>query len=296
MWPPTDRLAALLLVAALLAGCAGPPDPAPPVARPGTDALVDALAERLTGVYTGSAPGDAMAGVRLQVRPQSAPGTRPARIELIQHAGDGPARRFVLALVASPAVPGQLVGVFSPLDAAGRPRGECPLTGSARDGGVVLTTSAATCRFGAGDGEVGLIKEFAFDGRRLVIGDRVLGANGESALPDSLIEFLPVHRYTGWAGRRDDGAGEGSWRRADAVALASDGRSVALVDAGGMPLGVELELAPYWPDENAAVLLRLRAFDADSGELLGQVWADPDATRLGLGLGDFQAGLERAED
>jgi hypothetical protein len=289
----TERVAALLAAGLLLAGCATAPEP-PPVARPGTDALVDALAERLTGTYAGRAPGAAMATVRLQVRPQSAPGTRPARLELLQTVGSGEPRRFLLALVASPTVPGQLAGAFSPLDAAGQRQGECPLTGSARDGGVVLTTSAATCRFGSGDGEVALVKEIAFDGERLVIGDRVLGADGRTVTADSLMEFLPVHRYTGWAGRRD--AGADAWRRADGLALDSDGRGTTLRDAGGMPLGLELELAPYWPEADAAVLLRLRVFDSASGELLGQAWADPGATRVGLAVDGVQVGLERVED
>ncbi len=289
----TERLAALLSAAMLLAGCATAPEP-PPVARPGTDALVDALAERLAGTYAGRAPGASMATIRLQVRPQSAPGTRPAQIELLQRTGGGDPRRFLLALVASPTVPGQLAGAFSPLDAAGQPQGQCPLTGSARDGGVVLTTSAATCRFGSGEREVALVKEIAYDGERLVIGDRVLGADGRAATADTLMEFLPVHRYTGWAGRRD--AGDTVWRRAEGLTLASDGRSTALYDAGGMPLGLELELAPYWPEADAAVLLRLRVFDAASGELLGQAWADPGATRVGLAVDNVQVGLERAAD
>ena len=289
----TDRWTLLLVAALLLAGCAATPEP-PPVARPGTDALIDALAERLTGIYAGRTPGSTRSSVRLQVRPQSAPGTRPALIELVQTRDGGQPRRFLLALVASPAVPGQLAGAFSPLDAAGQRQGECPLTGSARDGGVVLTTTAATCRFGSGDRDVGLVKEIAYDGDRLVIADRVLGSDGQPTTADTLVEFLPVHRYTGWAGRRE--AGDDAWRRAEGVALASDGRSAALNDAGGMPLGLELELAPYWPDAEGAILLRLRVFDAGSGELLGQVWADPGATRMGLAVDGVQVGLERIAD
>lgn len=280
-----DGRALLGLVAvALSSGCAVTPEPPPIDPGPGPDAV----AQLLTGRYVGRSPGAGGPPVQLTVRRQSPPGSVPAQVELIQQSGDTDARRFVVSVQRGP-LPTQLAGVFAPVDAAGTALGTCPLSGAVRDQGVVLTTAAASCRFGSGASEVGLVKEIAHDGRRLVIGDRVVGVDGPVAGGEQVLEFLPVHRYTGWAGRRD--VVDGPWRRAEDLAVASDGRAVGLNDAGGMPLGVEIELAPYWPERESAVLLRLRAFDAASGALIGQAWADPGATRLGLAVGDLQVGL-----
>ncbi|MBY6205491.1 hypothetical protein [Halomonas denitrificans] len=279
------RLLPAVALAALV-GCAGTPQRATDPSQPGPDIV----AERLIGRYVGQSPGREALPVALTIRRQSVPGVVPVIIELAQQAAGEAARRFAVS-IAPTAVPFRVEGVFAPLGADDAAVGDCPLTGTIRDDGVVLTTDATTCRFGSGDADVGLVKEIAFDGERLLIADRVVAADGASRGDDRVIEFLPVHRYRGWAGRRDDGGD--AWRRAEDVALTSDGRSAALLDAAGMPLGVEVELAPYWPGADGAVLLRLRAFDAETGAPIGQAWADTGARALGLAVEDFQVGLER---
>lgn len=280
---PTLVLAAALVV---LAGCAGTPKPAVDPSQPGPEVVAD----RLIGRYVGQSPGREARPVALTIRRQSVPGVNPVVIELAQQSVGEDARRFAVS-IAPTVVPTRVEGVFAPLGADGAPVGDCPLTGAIREDGVVLTTEAATCRFGAGNAEVGLVKEIAYDGERLLIGDRVVSADGTQRGGDRVIEFLPVHRYRGWAGRRD--AGGDAWRRAEDVALTSDGRSASLLDAAGMPLGVDVELAPYWPGPDQPVLLRLRAFDAETGAPIGQAWADTGARALGLAVEGFQIGLER---
>ncbi len=286
----TDRAlrTPLLLAAALaaLAGCASGPEPASDPSQPGPEIVAD----RLVGRYVGQSPRREARPVALTIRRRSAPGAVPVVIELAQQAAGESARRFAVS-IAPTAVPTQVEGAFAPLDADGVPVGDCPLTGAIRDDGVVLTTQADTCRFGAGEAGVGLVKEIAFDGERLLIGDRVVSSTGARPGDDRVIEFLPVHRYRGWAGRRDPGSD--AWRRAEDVALTSDGRAAALLDAAGMPLGVDVELAPYWPGPDQAVMLRLRAFDAETGAPIGQAWADTGARALGLAVENFQVGLER---
>lgn len=280
------RLGLILVAVLMLAACASSKEPESEPVGPGPDAVASLIA----GDYLGQSRDSSGAPIRLQVLRRSAPGVSPTSMELVQQSPDGKVRRFALFL-ARGGISGQLEASFAPVSEAGAPLGRCAMDGAVRAGGIVLTTDSATCRFGEGAAEVGLVKEIAHDGRRLVIADRVIGAGGGTAGPDQVLEFLPVRSYTGWAGRQDEPGGE--WRRADDLELVSDGRSVALKDAGGMPLDIYLELAPYWPGGGATALLRLRAFDAATGKLIGQAWADPDATRLGLAVDAFQVGLER---
>lgn len=283
------RFVACLCAATLLVGCAPSKDDVPEPVGPGPDAVASLIA----GDYLGQSRSSVGEPLRLQVLRRSGPGVSPTSMELVQQAADGSVRRFALFL-ARGGLSGQLEASFAPVSSTGAPVGRCAMEGAVRNAGIVLSTDAATCRFGEGASEVGLVKEIAHDGRRLVIADRVIGATGSPVGEDRVLEFLPVRAYTGWAGRMDEAGG--AWRRADEVELDSDGRSLALRDAGGMPLDVEIELAPHWPGAGATALLRLRAFDARSGSLLGQAWADPDATRLGLAVETFQIGLELDED
>lgn len=289
--PPTLILAGLVVV---LAGCAAPAD------RGNEEpdlAAAERVARMLAGSYagrasTGASDGEAAELVRLDARIERI-GTGGVETAISQRRGDGPVRNFIL-IFRPTAVDTRLVGTFSPVDDRSRRTGSCPIEVSVQRDGFVARTDAGTCRFGTGDEEVALIKEIAHDGQTLVIGDRVVDPqSGANRMSDRVLELQRVRTYSGWAGVRDTGADDsgGAWRVADSMVMASDGLGLAPEDAAGMPLGVEMDLAPYRVRDGEPPVLRLRVFDATSGDLLGQAWADPQATRIGLALPAVQVGL-----
>lgn len=278
----------------VLAGCAAPVDRE--VEEPRL-ASAERVARMLAGSYAGRSTAvgpetDSAELVRLDARVERI-ASGGVETSIAQRRGDGDVRDFIV--VFSPtAVATRLEGSFSPLDAQGRRVGSCPIEVTVRSDGFVARTDAATCRFGAGAGEVALIKEIAHDGQKLVIGDRVVDPeSGEGRMPDRILELQRVRDYAGWVGVRESGAPEsgGAWRIAEIISIRSDGLGLDPEDAAGMPLGVTLDLAPYRVRVGESPVLRLRVFDTASGELLGQSWADPLATRIGLALPVVQVGL-----
>ena len=254
------------------------------------------VAQMLAGSYAGTAAsaGDGSESeplTRLEARVERVSADGVA-VRMEQRTGDGEARNF--RVIFSPTtLATRLQGSFSPLGPQGEPVGECPLEVSVQSDGFVARTSPSTCRFGQGSNTAALIKEIAHDGEQLVIGDRVVDPeSGEPRMPDRVLELQRVHRFVGWAGVRDGGE---SWRVAEDIELESDGLEVEPGDAGGMTLGLAVELAPYSVRDDRPSVLRLRVFDTASGDLLGQAWADPAATRIGLALSGVQVGLRRRD-
>lgn len=297
MQDPDRSLFKSLLPAALMmlaAGCAAPVDRQ--LAQPGPD-LAERAARMLAGSYSGrpSSGGDAgdsaeLVRLNAQVRRIAAGGVETF---MSQRTGGGAERKFVLVFRPT-SVATRLEGTFSPLDAQDRPAGSCPIEITLRSGGFVARTDPATCRFGTGSDAVALIKEIAHDGQTLVIGDRVVDPeSGESRMPDRVLQLERVRNYSGWVGVQDPGAHApgGNWRMADELSIQSDGLGLDPEDAGGVPLGITLDLAPYHVRSGESPVLRLRVFDSTSGALLGQAWADPLATRIGLALPAVQVGL-----
>lgn len=293
------RLATLLVCGlfAWLAGCAAPAERE--IEEPRLTSA-ERVARMLAGRYAGrstvsGSEGDPAALVRLEARIERI-ASGGVETVMSQRQGDGAAREF--ALVFRPtSIATRLEGTFSPLDAQGRPVGSCPIEVIVRSDGFVARTDAGTCRFGAGSDEVALIKEIAHDGQTMVIGDRVVDPeSGETRLSDRVMQFERVRGYSGWAGVRDsrNDDSQGAWRVSDEIAIRSDGLGLDPKDAAGMPLGVTLDLAPYRVRQGEPPVLRLRVFDSASGELLGQSWADPLATRIGIALPAVQVGLRLA--
>ena len=281
--------AAGLAALVAMAGCAA--TDTQPLPEPG-QRPVERVAQMLAGNYAGMAArvggdneSDSLTRLKARVERVAADGVA---VGLEQRTGNGEPRNFRLIFQPT-ALATRLEGSFSPLGPRGETAGKCPLEISVQSDGFVARTSAATCRFGQGSDAAALIKEIAHDGERLVIGDRVVHPDtGESRMPDRVLELQRVHRFVGWAGVRDGGE---SWRVAEDIELESDGLEVQPGDAGGMTLGLALELAPYRVRDDQPPVLRLRVFDTGSGDLLGQAWADPAATRIGLALSDVQVGL-----
>lgn len=287
-----QALAGVVLAASAIAlvGCAASGEP-----RDASPSLQSAerVARMLTGSYAGisrqadSGARESSALVRLEARVERiAAGGAEVRLE--QREGEGQLRVF--AVVFRPtAIATRLEGVFSPLGPDGLALGSCPIEVSVQSDGFVARTSPETCRFGDADGSASLIKEIAHDGQRLVIGDRIVDPEtGDARAPDRILELERVRRFVGWAGVRDAG---GSWRVDERLELASDGEPLDPEDAGGMPLGIALDLAPHRVREGRPPVLRLRVFDLESGDLLGQSWADAQAAQIGLALPAVQIGL-----
>lgn len=253
--------------------------------------MAEGVARLWAGDYVGRpVEGGPSALVRMQVRLEGVE-AGGAVLGMVQSGVDGP-RRFRLELQPT-RLATRLSGSFAPLDAAGRPLGSCPLSVSVRSSGFVASTSAESCRFETDGRSVGLVKEIAHDGSRMIIADRVVEAPGGSGLqPDRFIEFQRVRAFEGQIGVRD--GTDGAWRVGRPFELRSDGVGREPSDAGDMPLGVRVELAPYVARDGAATALRLRVFDADSGDLIGQAWADPAAAQLGIALPTVQVALRSA--
>lgn len=276
--------------AVVLAACGGTPERDDAV----DPTLVDRVADVLAGQYTNHAQWQTESE-----RPDSGPvvleisripdaGMDRVALRMVQSRPESPARAFVVEL-APDTRPQRLVGRFRPEAPGSR---WCPLDVTVRNDGFVARTDAATCRFGGDDGH-GLIKEFAHDGHRLVIGDRIVAGTGDRPVGDDrVLHFDRVYRFGGWAGVQES---EDNWRIAGEIDLASDGRVIEPTDAAGMDLGIHLRLGAYRWSEDAPLVLRLTASNAESGELLGQAWADMDARSIGLALPDVQVGLTRSD-
>lgn len=235
--------------------------------------------------------GRAAAGehVRIQAQVQRI-GSQSVDVTITQFDGSTE-RRFVIELAPAES-PNQLSGRFMPLNNDGAPVGSCPLVFSLREDGWLARTGSASCVFGEGDSAVALSKEIALDARTLVIADRLTEPETGRELDQTrVLELARVAHFSGWSGVRDSAAAD--WRTAASFDLASDGISERPEDAAGMPLGLELELAPHRLSRDGDLILRLRVFDVESGALVGQSWADRDATRIGLALPNLQVGLER---
>ncbi|MDT8450218.1 MAG: hypothetical protein RQ847_08575 [Wenzhouxiangellaceae bacterium] len=288
--PGRPPVFAALAAAAWLGACAAPDAPGSPATPSPGPARVAAL---IAGEYAGrpevtDEPGTTGPLVRLTAAIEARNGPAVA-LRLSQRSGDSRPRDFRMVLRPT-RVSTRLEGQFSPLGPDGEPSGACPLEVSLQSDGFVARTDAQTCRFGEGRDAVALVKEIAGDGRRLVIADRVVdAATGEATSADRILELHRVREFEGWAGIRDTPGAP--WRMTETVRIASDGVPVRPSGAGDMRLGIELELAPYRIARDQASLLRLRVFDVESGELLGQSWADPAATRIGLALPSVQVGL-----
>lgn len=286
---PCMRILTLIAVLAV-AGCAASgretPDASP-------SPQLQEIARALPGRYLSVTDSDGHAEVQqLTVRPQSVAESQAVGFVLSQrgtNSGDA-IRRFGLILRPG-AVVNRLEGAFAPLGDDGRASNSCDMQFQLGGSGLVGETDPARCRFGEGKNATGLLKELAFDGRQLVIGERLLSLDdGRTRGRDDVLTFLPAVRFTGWAGIREGG----SWRVTNSLALEPDRAAVEANDASDMSLGFVIDLTYYRMDrDDQPVLLRLTVRDAEDGEVLGQAWSDPGAARIGLALPEIQVGLER---
>lgn len=280
------KLSALILSGLLLSGCTTTPD-RPGDMTVGMDPMLAELANALPGRYASLAASAQDQGGQLQLTVERESLLDPDRVAfmLIQNQPGQVERRFLLGLEPA-GEQGHFNGRFAPISRSGEIQRDCRMVFQLRDNGFSGQTRPDECRFGEGDQATGLIKEIAFDGSQLVIGDRLVRLlDGSSAAPDQVHVFFPVRRFEGWAGRMEDG----DWRRASSFVVSSGGTYVEPADAAGMSLGFGIELRRHQLPQGH--ILRLSVTDLDSGQLIGESWADPDAEALGLALPDLQVGL-----
>lgn len=281
-------LISMLTALVLAGGCATPgPDPESP--KP--SAALQSIALSLPGRYV-SVAHERTAPPHLSIQPGPSSDQETLSLILTQtDPEDGAVRRFALRLEPT-ASELRLAGEITPLHADGGGRLSCPMSFHLRERGLVGTTDPRTCRFGEGAEATGLLKEMVFDGRRLTIGDRLVSlTDGSSPVRDEVLDFLPVLRFSGWAGKREGEA----WRIGHDIDIVTGGRSTTPRDAAGMALGIVLRLDYYRLKAGSGeILLRLTVSD-DEGSVLTEAWSDPRSRSIGVALPDLQVGL-RLED
>lgn len=291
----TKGLAATGL-ALLLTGCAGLDRQASTEPATPTDLVLLELAERLPGRYGTAAGPDSGAATRQITVVLDEAGPDRLTLVLSEQGREETSRDSVLVLDRSESgSPDWLDGTFLPLDASGNPGNlACQMRFRVRSDGLIGETDPDQCRFETGDQDIGLLKEIAFDGSRLLIADQLIDAADGSALHEP--DVLRLHRLGRFAGRARVRDGGIDWRVASQVEVAAGGSLVEPLDAAGMSLGVVIDLDLIEGSEAGQPLLALRVLSEEEDQVLGQAWADPEAERLGLALPGFQISLRRLQE
>jgi len=284
------RALALITAVVLFAGCATTSQTSTRTEKRPSPALQQ-IAQRFPGEYTSVIENDRPTQ-SLSIARRSGNESERLRLTLVQRdAGADNVRRYGLVL-ESAAVENRLRGSFALLEAGGQSRRSCPMDFHLTDRGLVGETDPASCRFGEGTDAVGLLKEIAFDGRRISIGDRLVDPEtGEPRGADRIIRFLPAAEFSGWLGVRE---GE-EWRIARDFGLAT-GERVEPLDAADMSLGYAIGLHYYRMEHDGEnTLMRLTVTRPESGEIVAESWAAPGSRTIGVALPDLQVGLNRPE-
>lgn len=279
------RVSAVAL-ALLLGGCAVTPGAEEPE-RPWP--VLRQIAERLPGNYL-SVREEGLGERALSIERRNGDDATGLVLSMIQSDGEG-MRRYGLKLEPG-ALENRLDGEFALLDARGRVRRSCPMDFHLTERELVGKTDPASCRFGEESESVGLLKEIAFDGSMLRIGDRLVDpATGEPLGPDQIIRFLPSRAYSGWLGIRE---GE-QWRVARDFKLQTGG-NIEPVDAADMSLGISIALNYYRMERGSdETLMRLTVTELRTGKVVAESWAAPGSATIGVALPDLQVGLGLAK-
>lgn len=274
------------LATLFLAACAVDQPRSTPARERPTPALQQ-IAARLPGEYV-SVQSEGRPVQTLLVEQRGDNNDDSLALSLIQSAeGDGQRRYYGLELEPSD-IDNRLTGRFALLGSGGSVRKSCPMQFHITRRGLVGETTPDSCRFGDGENEIGLLKEFAFDGRGITIGDRLVNLQSDQGQGgDQIIDFLPARDFNGWLGTFEGG----EWRVARDFTLRTGEREVPL-DAADMDFGVVLALNYYRMEESGReILMRLTVTDRESGQVVAETWAEPGSGTLGIALPDLQVGL-----
>ncbi len=275
------RVTSLMLAscgALWLVGCAttNPPTDPPASAAPSGPAL--STFDQWLGSYRSL--DETALNLEITREPQAPALTQTRRYVWTQWADGSEAtpRRFVITMDHQGE---SLESSFAPLtEQASRAR-RCPInwqmtTGALGQPAVLGLTTATECRFPQAEGELGLVKEWSFDGKRIQVADQLVDmTTGEPRQEPQLIEFVRVQRYTGWAAVADGDA----WRVDEGVVALTDGQRRATRDAADMPLGIAITLERQ--EATGSPSLHLVISEAETGEVLGQAWSASDADKIG---------------
>lgn len=161
------------------------------------------------------------------------------------------------------------------------------------------------CRFQSDRGgvEVRVSDERTLVAEGMSIRDSALSADGERVFgrnDGQAYENRKVRYYLGWAAMqregRDPTPGGEKWRAFRDIALHNEGQTLKLTWADGSPTGYSLQLAQLTYQGSQTPVLTLKLLDDATGKSVSYAWANPDATRIGLNIGWFQAGLVRKSE
>lgn len=279
------RVGALLVALVALAACAA--TPAPERDRT-SDAvgLVDiaaALAGEFVSVRQASDDAEptllrvdaepASSGVILIMTQQRAETERVFELQLMSGASDG-----------------SFDARFIPLQAGRSAAGPaCDMRFRLAAGLLVGVTDPAECRFRSDGRSIGLLKEIAFEGDRVLMADQLVLEDGSLWGEPDQLTLVRVARFRGMLARSE----AGHWRIARNLRLASGGNLVEPLDAAGMSLGLLLNLESVESMDRQLPALRLQVMEEGSGRVIAEVWSNLEAGMIGLGLDDLRIELQR---
>ena len=180
-------------------------------------------------------------------------------------------------------------GAFAPLTNGQLSTRTCALVWrlvSSNTGPNVLQgrTEPGGCVFQSNGNAVALHKEIAFDGDFITVADRVDGPDTATVTP-VITQFARIQSASVRVGRLESG----QWRMAVGFTLPTDGQRRSPVDAAGMDLGVGISLRLELIDDQPQ--WRLVISEKDTGEIIGQAWADLNAQRIGWADAGLQIGV-----
>jgi hypothetical protein len=275
----------LVVVTLLLIGCAGTSERARD-SEPRAAGLEE-IAAAIAGDYVSiRSPADTTEPTALRV--VALPHAAGMALELNQRRGSIE-RVFRLELEPA-ATPDLFSARFIPLriqQAASSPA--CAMSFRLSAGRLVGATDPNECRFQSGERSLGLLKEIAFEGDRVLMADQLMLEDGSPlAVPDRLTLGRVAH-FSGTLAQRDGEA----WRIARNVSLTSGGNLIEPIDAAGMSLGVLLNLELVDNQEMRTSVLRLQVVDETSGQVKAEVWNAVDSNLIGLALQTLRIELYR---
>ncbi|HST27786.1 MAG TPA: hypothetical protein VLK26_05395 [Rudaea sp.] len=172
----------------------------------------------------------------------------------------------------------------------------CAQTGAWKDAQFQSQADAAACSAmlpGLGAAAALLPLRLTVEGEMLrssTFADQARGA-------DAQIDARRVRWFAGWAAINGGGpkarVGNQDWHMQKDLRLSSEGGRVELHWRDGAASGYSLELERTTYAERKLHVLQLNVIDDASGQTIDYVWADPSVSAIGFNLGWLQVGLNQ---